>query len=120
VLDGLDSAARLDAWYVLARRRLDEASGPLCLLGPAGVPDVESGSGVRFALVELPQEEHLERARQRHERWPWDKSSRPTVVRKHRTWAREYAESKAIPIYSSFLEALDASLIDDAARAKRA
>jgi hypothetical protein len=120
VLDGLDPAARLDAWYVLARRRLSEAPGPLCLLGPAGVPDTESWPGMRFALVELPLEEHLERALVRHERWPWDRSSRPSVVRKHRAWAHEHAESKAIPIYASFLEALDAALADPAAPGKRA
>ena len=120
VLDGLDSAARLDAWYMLAQRRLSEAAGPLCLLGPAGVPDPECWSGMRFALVQLPLDEHLEQARLRHERWPWDRASRPTVVRKHYAWAHEYAEAKAIPIYTSFLEALDAALDEASASAKRA
>jgi hypothetical protein len=120
VLDGLGSAERLDAWYVLARRRLERASRPLCLLGPAGVPDAKAWSGVRFALVELPLEEHLERARNRHERWPWDRASRPAAVRKHRAWAREYAESSAIPVYRSFAEALETALADESASAKRA
>jgi hypothetical protein len=117
------------------RAGLGSASGRLVRAGPAQAerglrPTVPGGSGGGARCRKL-----VGRAlraggataggasgarRERREHWPWDKASRPTVVRKSRAWAREYAESKAIPIYSSFLEALDAALIDDAARAKRA
>jgi hypothetical protein len=109
-------------WALLAALlpiALGVAAGPDLLQGlvPAGLA---AWPQVRFAAVQHPLEVQLERARRRHERWPWDRASRPTVVRKHYAWAHEYAEAKAIPIYTSFLEALDAALDEASASAKRA
>ena len=51
VLDGLDSAARLDAWYVLARRRLSEAAETRLNGGP--VESAELKPNDRFQLGRL-------------------------------------------------------------------
>jgi hypothetical protein len=59
-------------------------------------------------------EEHLERARRRHEEWPWDASSRPSAVQKHRARAQSYADSNGIPMFASFADALNAALDDEA------
>jgi hypothetical protein len=89
------------------------AAGPDLLHGlvPAGLA---AWPQIRFAAVQRPLEVQLERARQRHEHWPWDRSSRPEAIVKHRAWLEEYAAEHGLPIYSSFEAALSAALEDEA------